>query len=135
MWLCVLIEGHQDPRNNVGPQSPAEHLLGFEMKPYDCEFNALTHKATFPQNKLCGRGGEILMVVRGREPGRMRWDDGGGDFFSNLPTVLWVSNILCLCYVHKPSRECYCWKKFFDFLCASNLFLIIFPSEMYNLYQ
>ena len=46
-WL-FLLEGHQEPRREVGSLSPAERLVGFELGTFRFNHNASTHFATLP---------------------------------------------------------------------------------------
>ena len=41
LFLHIRPEGYQEPRNEIGYLSPAEHLVLFE--PSDSDYNALTH--------------------------------------------------------------------------------------------
>ena len=45
--LHIRPEGHQEPHNEVGSLSPAEHLVGFELAPKTFSFNPF---ATFALN-------------------------------------------------------------------------------------
>ena len=45
-YICVYLfppEGHQEPYRKVGSQSPAERLVGLELRASDSECHALFH--------------------------------------------------------------------------------------------